>query len=109
MKSRLPPPENGHGHIVAKWVGRTSTSVIGKYDLVYVIGSGTASRIWVDALVYAVYVTNRLHHAGIDQVPYNVWTGRTASVARLRVFGAHVTVRRSGTRPTKLDPHFYTG
>jgi hypothetical protein len=42
----------------------------------------------------------RLHHSGIDQVPYNVWTGRTASVAHLRAFGAHVTVRRSGVRRT---------
>jgi hypothetical protein len=66
-------------------------------------------EFWADALVYAVYISNRLYHAGIDQVPYNVWTGRTASVTHLRAFGAHVTVRRSGVRPTKLDPHFYTG
>ena len=67
-------------------------------------------QFWADALVCAVYVTNRLHHAGINEVPYNLWTGRQASVSHLRMFGAHVTVRRSGrTRPTKLDPHFYTG
>ena len=64
---------------------------------------------WADALVYAVYVTNCLHHTGINDIPYNVWTGRQANVSHLRMFGAHVTVRRSGIRPTKLDPHFYTG
>ena len=66
-------------------------------------------EFWADALVYAVYVSNRLFHSGTERIPYNAWTGRRASVAHLRVFGAHVTVRRSGTRPTKLDPHFYTG
>ena len=66
-------------------------------------------QFWADALVYAIYITNRLYHAGIQDVPYNVWTGRQANVSHLRMFGAHVTVRRSGFRPTKLDPHFYTG
>ena len=66
-------------------------------------------QFWADALVYPVDVTNRLHHAGVNDVPYNVWTGRRANVSHLRMFGAHVTVRRSGIRPTKLDPHFYTG
>ena len=75
-------------------VCQAPTSVLGKYD-----------EFWADALVYAVYITNHLHHAGIDQVPYNAWTGRKASVAHRRVVGAYVTVRRSGTRPTKLDPH----
>ena len=66
-------------------------------------------EFWADALVYAVYVTNRLHHSGINAVPYSVWTGKQPNVSNLRIFGAHVTVRRSGMRPTKLDPHFFTG
>jgi hypothetical protein len=58
-------------------------------------------QFWADALVY--------HHAGVDGVPYNIWTGKTANVSHLRMLGAHVTVHRSGTRPAKLDPHFYAG
>ena len=65
-------------------------------------------QFWADALVYAAYLTNRLYHVGVADVPYNIWTGRPASVSHIRMFGAHVTVRRSGSRPTKLDPHFYT-
>jgi hypothetical protein len=67
------------------------------------------AQFWADAVVYATYINNRLHTVGVDGVPYNIWTRRTASVKHIRMFGAHVTVRRSGMRPTKLDPHFYTG
>ena len=66
-------------------------------------------EFWADALVYAVYITNRLHHSGIDAVLYTAWTGKWPDVSHLRVFGAHVTVRCSGMRPTQLDPHFFTG
>ena len=66
------------------------------------------AQFWADALVYAVYVSNRLYHTGIGQIPYNVWTGKTASLTHIRVFGFHVTVRKTGYRPTKLDPHHYT-
>ena len=55
---------------------------------------------WADALVYATYVNNRLFHAGIQDVPYTGWTGRRANLQHLRAFGAHVSVRRSGPRPT---------
>ena len=64
---------------------------------------------WADALVYATYVNNRLYHSGIAGIPYTVWTGKRASVKHLRAFGSHVTVRKSGNRPTKTDPHFYDG
>ena len=64
---------------------------------------------WADALVYATYVHNRLYHAGIQDIPYTVWTGRRANLQHLRAFGAHVTVRRSNPRPTKIDPHYFDG
>ena len=44
-------------------------------------------EFWDDALVYAVYVSNRLYHSGSEQIPYNAWTGRTVNVTHLRVFG----------------------
>ena len=66
---------------------------------------------WADALVYTTHVNNRIFHAGIQDIllPYTVWTGRRANLQHLRAFGAHVSVRRSGLRPTKTDPHYFDG
>ena len=64
---------------------------------------------WVDALVYANYVNNRLFHSVIDGIPYTAWTGKRANLRHLRAFGAHVTVRRSSNRPTKTDLYHYKG
>ena len=66
------------------------------------------AQFWADAIVYAVYISNRLYHSTIEQVLYNIWTGKTASLNHIRVFGSHVTVRKTGNRPTKLDSHHYT-
>ena len=64
---------------------------------------------WADALVYATYINNRLYHSGICAIPYTEWTDRRADLRHLRAFGAHVSVRRSGSRPTKTDPHYFGG
>ena len=64
---------------------------------------------WADALVYANYINNRLFQSGLEGIPYTAWTGKRANVKHLRTFEAHVSVRRSGNRPTKTDPHFYDG
>ncbi|KAI2502314.1 hypothetical protein MHU86_12118 [Fragilaria crotonensis] len=71
--------------------------------------SSLPTPFWADALVYASYVNNRLYNSGINAVPYTQWTGRRANVKHLRAFGAHVSVKRSGNRPTKTDPHYYNG
>ena len=64
---------------------------------------------WADALVYSVYINNRLYNTGLDGIPYTAWTGQRVNMRHLRAFGAHVSVRRSGHRPTKRDPHYYNG
>ena len=64
---------------------------------------------WADVLIYANYVNNRLYHSGIEGIPYTRWTNKRPDLRHLRAFGAHVTVRRSGHRPTKADPHYYSG
>ena len=72
--------------------------------------SSLSVTFWADALIYATYVNNRMHNAGVNNVPYTLWTGKRANVQHLRTFGAHVSVKRSGHRPTKAgDPHFYNG
>jgi hypothetical protein len=64
---------------------------------------------WADALVYATYINNRLYHSGVEDIPFTLWTGRRPDMKHMRAFGAHVSVRRSGCRPTKTDPHYYDG
>ena len=64
---------------------------------------------WADAVVYAAYINYRLYHSGVQDVPYTLWTGRRADLKHLRTFGAHVSVRRSGARHTKTDPHYFDG
>lgn len=67
----------------------------------YLAGMGVCH--WADALVYVTYIGNRLHHQGIDAIPFSKWTGRRPNVKHLRAFGAKVIVKRSGHRPTKAD------
>ena len=64
---------------------------------------------WADALIYVNYVNNRLYHSGIEGIPYTRWTSKRPDLRHLRAFGAHVSVRRTGHRPTKADPHYYSG
>ena len=64
---------------------------------------------WADALVYATYINNRLYHSGVEDIPFTLWTGRRPDMKHMRAFGAHVSVRRGGSRPTKTDPHYYDG
>ena len=64
---------------------------------------------WADAYVYANYIYDRLYHTSIGTTPYEAWTGNPPKLAHIRTFGAHVIVKRSGTRPTKADPHYYDG
>jgi Reverse transcriptase (RNA-dependent DNA polymerase) len=64
---------------------------------------------WADAYVYANYIYDRIHHTSIGTTPYEAWTGKQPTLSHMRVFGAHVIVKRSGPRPTKADPHYYDG
>ena len=64
---------------------------------------------WADAYVYANYIYDRLYHSAIGKTPYEAWTSTKPSLHHLRACGAHVTVKRSGHRPTKADPHYYDG
>jgi ribosomal protein S12 len=71
--------------------------------------SSLSVTFWADALIYATYVNNRMYNAGVTNTPYTLWTGKRANVKHLRTFDARVSVKRSGHRPTKTDPHFYNG
>jgi Reverse transcriptase (RNA-dependent DNA polymerase) len=107
-----------HGYALQKTATDTSSQngmaerphqTLGTMTRCLLYSSGMGIRFWADALVYATYLHNRLYHAGIDGIPYTRWTGKRPNLKHIRAFGAKVIVKRSGTRPTKADPHFYDG
>eukprot|EP00170_Pyropia_yezoensis_P004012 contig_16564_g4023 len=44
--------------------------------------------MWAEALVAAVYVANRIPHAGKDKTPWEALTGKRPDVSGLRVWGS---------------------
>jgi hypothetical protein len=67
------------------------------------------AEFWADALTQAVYLYNRTYHNSIGKTPEEAWTKHTPDLSHIRTFGSLVTVRKSGRRPTKADPHCYHG
>jgi hypothetical protein len=72
-------------------------------------GSGLPAKFWSEALVHAAYLHNRLVHSALNKTPYEAWCGRKPDVAHLKMFGARVCVKQTGTRRCKLDRHNFTG
>jgi hypothetical protein len=72
-------------------------------------GSGLPAKFWSTALVHAAYLHNRLIHSALNKMPYKAWCGRKPDIAHLKMFGARVCVKRTGTRRCKLDRHDFTG
>lgn len=71
--------------------------------------AGQSMLFWAKALVYVNYIYDRLYHSAIGMTPFQAWTGRKPTVKHMRMWGAHATVKKSGDRPTKADPHQYDG
>ena len=64
---------------------------------------------WSFALIYAVYIKNRLPHSTITMTPFQGFTGLKPNLGRIRIFGCHTTVKMPGKRDAKLDNHSYNG
>ena len=64
---------------------------------------------WSFALIYAVYIKNRLSHSTITMTPFQAFTGIKPNLDRIRIFGYHTTVKMPGKRDAKLDNHSYNG
>ena len=71
--------------------------------------SELGSQYWSYALIYAVYIKNRLPHAAINRTPYEAFTGIRPNVKHLRIFGSKVYTRKTGKRAAKLDIHTFSG
>ena len=95
------PSQNGGAEIY------NNTLAVKVRTLLY--GAGLPAKFWSAALVHAVYLHNRLVHSAINKTPYEAWCGRKPDVSNLRMFGARVCVKRTGTRRCKLDRHDFTG
>ncbi len=59
--------------------------------------------------MHAIYLHNRLVHSALNKTPYEAWCGLKPNVTHLKMFGARVCVKGTGTRRCKLDPHDFTG
>ena len=64
---------------------------------------------WSFALIYAVYIKNRLLHSKITMIPFEAFTGLKPKLDRIRIFGCRATVKIPGKRDAKLDNHSYNG
>jgi hypothetical protein len=67
--------------------------------------TGLHPRFWSAVLVHAVYLKNRLYRKAFCMTPHEAWTGEKTFLAHLRTFGALVTARKLGKRPSKADRH----
>ena len=72
-------------------------------------GLGLPAKFWSAALLFAVYLHNRLVHLATGRMPFESWYARKPNVAYLKTFGSRVCVKRTGTRRCKLDRHDFTG
>eukprot|EP00804_Cyclotella_cryptica_P016939 CCRYP_001875-RA/>CCRYP_001875-RA protein AED:0.38 eAED:0.38 QI:0/0/0/1/0/0/3/0/857 len=76
---------------------------------VLLYGSGLPAIFWYAALLHAIWLHNRRVHRSIMITPFEAWYGIKPNLSKLRVFGSHVCVKRTGKRRSKLDRHDFTG
>ena len=84
------PSQNGGAEIY------NNTLAVKVRTLLY--GAGLPAKFWSAALVHAVYLHNQLVYSAINKTPYEAWCGRKPDVSNLRMFGARVCIKRTGTR-----------
>jgi hypothetical protein len=73
--------------------------------------SGVPVSFWGEALVYSVHIVNRIPcKANMDVSPYNKLYDEVPDLSRLRVFGSHCLVYRTGKKKlSKLEPRVESG
>ena len=63
------------------------------------------TRLWVEALMTAMYMINRSPLVPLDgDIPQRVWTGKDVSYRHLRVFGCLAYMHVAKDQRRKLDP-----
>jgi hypothetical protein len=72
-------------------------------------GVNLGPEYWSWALLYAVYIKNRLPHRAIGMTPFQAYSGQRPNFKALQFFGSPVISRLPDRRPAKLDAHTATG
>jgi hypothetical protein len=67
------------------------------------------TEFWVDALLHATWLYNRTYHSKIKMTPLQTFLGQIPALDSLITFGAKITAKKPGTRPTTLNPWAYDG
>jgi hypothetical protein len=67
------------------------------------------TEFWADALLHATWLYNRTYHSKIKMTPLQAFSGQVPSLDSLITFGAKITAKKPGNRPTTLNPWSYDG
>jgi hypothetical protein len=65
------------------------------------------TEFWVDALLHATWLYNRTYHSTIKMTPLQAFSGQIPALDSLITFGAKITAKKLGTRPSTLNPWAY--
>jgi hypothetical protein len=60
--------------------------------------------LWMEALKTFVHIINRVPNKSIPKTPYELWTGRKASINYLLVWGCSAKAKIFNPQLGKLDP-----
>ena len=67
------------------------------------------TEFWADAIMHATWLYNRTYHSAIKMTPIQAYTGQIPALDSLITFGAKITAKQPGTRPTACNPWTYDG
>jgi hypothetical protein len=71
-------------------------------------GSRLPAKFWSAALLHSVYLHNHLEHRETKKTPFKGYYRCKLDLSSMKLFGAHVCVKRTGNRWGKLDHHEFT-
>ena len=74
-----------------------------------IYSSRLGTEFWADAIMHATWLYNRKYHSAIKMTPLQAYSGQILALDSLITFGAKITAKKSGTRPTATDPWTYDG
>ena len=75
--------------------------------MLYSLRLGT--EFWADAIMHVTWLYNRIYHSIIQVTPPQAYLGQIPAIDSLIAFGAKITAKKPGTRPTATDPWTYDG
>ena len=71
--------------------------------------SRLGTEFWADAIMHSTWLYNRTYHSTIKMTPLQSYSGQIPALDSLITFGAKITAKKPGTRPTATDPWTYDG